>query len=240
MTSPLPLPDSGARRGITTPRARFGARSAQATCCPKIIATCDDTVAADDSIFARIAAGQPDALADFIDHYGGLVWSLVRSRVTNSADAADTSQEIFIDLWTSAARFDRNAGSEAVFISTIARRKLIDRFRAQARQPLTQELDEASRELAHDDLPEASATAEAAMAARALARLKPAERELLLMGVVEGMTHSEIARATGKPLGTVKAQLRRGLAKIRTLIEDNRDQALLASTTLPSSESSQR
>ena len=49
------------------------------------------------------------------------------------------------------------------------------------------------------------------------------EREVLLLGVVEGMTHSEIATATGKPLGTVKTQLRRGLIKVRQLLESGNE-----------------
>ena len=61
--------------------------------------------------------------------------------------------------------------------------------------------------------------AEAEVARRALAQLDPAQREILLMGIVDGMTHSEIATRTGKPLGTVKTQMRRGLIKVRDLIE---------------------
>ena len=56
--------------------------------------------------------------------------------------------------------------------------------------------------------------------------LKEDQRALILMGVVEGMTHSEIATATGKPLGTVKTQMRRGLAKIRALLEDEDDSGM--------------
>jgi RNA polymerase sigma factor (sigma-70 family) len=56
-------------------------------------------------------------------------------------------------------------------------------------------------------------------AARALESLEAGQREVLVMGVVQGMTHSEIALATGKPLGTVKTQLRRGLSKVRAMLE---------------------
>src|SRR5690606_38950017 len=113
------------------------------------------------------------------------------------------------------------AGSETVFVATIARRRLIDRLRARKRRPPTEELDETTLPSAVDDLSESTGTtaAESAIAERALAALDPAQREVLLMGIVEGMTHAEIALATGRPLGTVKTQLRRGLIKIRTLIE---------------------
>jgi RNA polymerase sigma-70 factor (ECF subfamily) len=57
-------------------------------------------------------------------------------------------------------------------------------------------------------------------AQRALARLNAGQREVLLLGIVEGMTHSEIALKTNKPLGTVKTQMRRGLIRLRELIEE--------------------
>ncbi len=59
---------------------------------------------------------------------------------------------------------------------------------------------------------------ESARAARALAQLGEGERQILLLGLVEGLTHAEIATETGKPLGTVKTQMRRGLIKIRALL----------------------
>jgi RNA polymerase sigma-70 factor (ECF subfamily) len=176
-------------------------------------------VSADESLFERIAAGEPTAVRDCMDRYGGLVWTLVRSWIRNPADAEDATQEIFVDLWKSAARFDRSAGSEAVFVTTIARRRLIDRLRAQGRRPKTEEFDEESSAMAEAGAgPDVSQTVEVENAARALAALGAEQREILLMGVVQGMTHSEIARVTGKPLGTVKTQLRRGLKKVRALL----------------------
>jgi RNA polymerase sigma factor (sigma-70 family) len=73
-------------------------------------------------IFERIAAGDTRAVTECLDRYSGLVWSLVRSRLNNAADAEDATQEIFIELWKSAHRFDPSLGSEVVFVSTIARR----------------------------------------------------------------------------------------------------------------------
>jgi RNA polymerase sigma-70 factor (ECF subfamily) len=57
-------------------------------------------------------------------------------------------------------------------------------------------------------------------AQRALASLNEDQREILLLGIVEGLTHSEIATTTGKPLGTVKTQMRRGLIRLRSLLDD--------------------
>jgi len=155
-----------------------------------------------------------------MDVYGGFVWSLARRYTRSVADAEDAAQEIFLELWKSAARYDPAMGKESTFIATIARRRLIDRMRAAGRQPATEEFDEL---LTPGDAPadeEAGAMAvDVATAERALAQLGAAEREVLLLGIVEGMTHSEIATATGRPIGTVKTQMRRGLIRLRQLVE---------------------
>ena len=173
-----------------------------------------------ESILERIAAGDQSAVAECMDTYGGLVWSIARRWTDNAADAEDGTQDIFLELWKSAARYDAAAGSEAVFITTIARRRMIDRLRAKERRPKTETLDETyTLNIADPGSDEGMLAAEAAIASRAVAQLDEGQRQILLMGVVQGMTHSEIAAATGKPLGTVKTQLRRGLIRVRELIE---------------------
>ncbi len=168
-------------------------------------------------LLTRIAAGDSAAVAQCMDKYGGLVWSLARSRLGNTADAEDATQEIFIEIWKSAGRFNPELGSETAFVAMIARRRLIDRVRSISRQPDVEEFDETTATQEHPD--EGQIAADIQVATRALEQLGDGQRELIMMGVVEGMTHSEIATATGKPLGTVKTQLRRGLAKVREQME---------------------
>jgi RNA polymerase sigma-70 factor (ECF subfamily) len=153
-----------------------------------------------------------------MDQFGALVWTVARRFSDSAADAEDASQEIFLEVWKSAARYDPERGSEALFITTIARRRLIDRLRARKRRPPTEELDEARFDTdvtlaAADDPVFFSTELDAARAA--LADLGADVREVLMLGIVEGLTHSEIATRTGRPLGTVKTQLRRGLQKVR-------------------------
>jgi RNA polymerase sigma-70 factor (ECF subfamily) len=157
-----------------------------------------------------------------MDVYGGLVWSLARRLSQSAADAEDATQEIFLDIWKSAARYEARLGSEAVFVTTIARRRLIDRMRARKRRPPTEEFDEqvVTAEPVFAPPDSGPLAVETATAARALAQLGEAERQVLLMGIVDGMTHAEIATATGKPLGTVKTHMRRGLRKIRALLDE--------------------
>jgi RNA polymerase sigma-70 factor, ECF subfamily len=171
------------------------------------------------TVLQRIAAGDQSAVRDCMDQFSGLVWSLARRHSTSVADAEDASQEIYLEIWKSAARFDPAMGSEAVFIATIARRRLIDRVRARKRRPETEEFDEEAFPNFDGESPVPAVMASEVNAAEAaLATLPADQREMLLLGIVEGMTHSEIATRTGKPLGTVKTQMRRGLAKIRRML----------------------
>ena len=172
------------------------------------------------SLFVRIATGDSAAVKECMDTYGGLVWSLARRFTESAADAEDATQEIFLEIWKSAARYDPSLGKESTFITTIARRRLIDRVRAYNRRPATQEYDDTlSVDPATADQNAGAVAVDVATAQRALAQLNNDQREILLLGIVEGMTHSEIATATGKPLGTVKTQMRRGLIKLREIVE---------------------
>ncbi len=168
-----------------------------------------------ESVLERIGRGDALALRECIDEFGGLVWAIARRMTRSRADAEDAVQEIFMDVWRSAGRFDPKQGSEKVFISTIARRRLIDRIRRARMSNLT------DPETSLDDARWAEPgnggeiRAEAERAAAVVARLRPEQRRVLKMGLLEGMTHSEIASALGMPLGTVKTLMRRGLIQVR-------------------------
>ena len=87
------------------------------------------------SILERVARGDPGAPAACIERFRGLVWSLARRLCANASDAEDAVQEIFIDVWKSASRFDPAIASETTFVAMIARRRLIDRGRRRMRRP---------------------------------------------------------------------------------------------------------
>ncbi len=169
-------------------------------------------------VLERIAAGEADAVQECIDRYGGLVWSLARRMVPTAADAEDAVQEIFVAIWESAGRFKQRLSSEKTFIATIARRRLIDRLRRHGRRPPLRPLPdpaESASEPAVDDHLAIERGAEAALAARYLNELRPEQRRVIQLSVVYGMSHSEIAEATGIAIGTVKSHIFRGLAKAR-------------------------
>lgn len=172
-----------------------------------------------DSLLKRVANGDSGAIKEVMDQFGGLVWSLARRSCYNPADAEDATQEIFLDIWKSASRYDESKGSETLFVAMIARRRLIDRIRRQGREPQTEDIDEPGFELSAGNEADAETMTEASLAARAVATLKPAQQRVLELGLLQGLSHSEIADVTGMPLGTVKTQMRRGLIRVRELMQ---------------------
>jgi RNA polymerase sigma-70 factor (ECF subfamily) len=174
----------------------------------------DDDLPAPEPLLARAAAGDASAVRNCLARYGGLVWSMARRYAP--ADAEDAVQDIFVDLWKSAGRFDPDVASEAVFVAMIARRRLIDRRRRTGRQPNTDPTGELWTIVDPNAGPDRCA--EASMAARALNDLRSEQREVLLLAVCVGLSHEEIAKQLGMPLGTVKTHARRGLHRIRAVL----------------------
>jgi RNA polymerase sigma-70 factor (ECF subfamily) len=170
-----------------------------------------------DLVLTRIAQGDSRALRECIDQFGSLVWSIARRLTRTRADAEDAVQEIFTDLWRSANRFDPSQGSEKVFIATIARRRLIDRLRRATAQGTTESIDDIDT-LTWSDPGSAETCAEAQAAARAVLQLRPEQRQVLELGLLQGLSHAEIADALKMPLGTVKTMMRRGLIQVRQLM----------------------
>ncbi|QEH31919.1 ECF RNA polymerase sigma factor RpoE [Aquisphaera giovannonii] len=169
------------------------------------------------TLLQRIAGGDQSAVPECLARYGGLVWSLaIRSCGGDRAEAEDATQEIFLDLWTHCGRFDPGRGGEETFVALIARRRLTDRMRRASRRPTAQELP---ADLAGPWRPdEVEVRDEVGRVMRALAGMPDDKRRVLILAIHLGMTHEEIARETGMPLGTVKTHARRGLAALRTLL----------------------
>ena len=177
--------------------------------------------AARPGVLERVAAGDPDAIEDCIDKYGSLIWSLARQHCRNVSDADDAVQDVYLSVWSSADRFDPTVAKESTFITTIARRRLIDRLRRAGRAPLTESIDadESFREIPSRTSSGPDRIAEETEAAEALDAMPARTRSLLRMSFYEGLSHSEIAEALDLPLGTVKTRIRRGLLRLRDEFE---------------------
>lgn len=169
-------------------------------------------------ILPKVAAGQEGAVEAFMDRYSGLVWTLARRMFSDRHIAEDAVQDIFVDIWRHAARFDASMGSEATFVATITRRRLIDQLRKKKRQLTGPSIDESGGVVAVErtDVARApSLSEEAAVARRVLSELSEDQQRVLQLSIFHGQSHERIAEATGLPLGTVKTHARRGLIRIR-------------------------
>lgn len=170
------------------------------------------------SILARVAAGDPAAPNECIARFSGLVWSLARRLCTSPSDAEDAVQEIFIDLWKSAPRFDASIASETTFVAMIARRRLIDRGRRKMRRPEVPQIPETVADT-RERIDDTERDEQQRLAQRAFEQLRPEQQQVLQLAIHHGCSHEQIATATGMPLGTVKTHARRGLIKIRQILE---------------------
>src|ERR1700733_12777814 len=131
------------------------------------------------SVLQRIASGDPAAVRECIDQYGPLVWSIARRLSRSPADAEDATQEIFLDIWKSAGRYDPSQGSDKVFIATIARRRLIDRLRKSGAEPPMDPVESLETvQWAHSGAASENSF-EAELATKALAELRPEQRQVL-------------------------------------------------------------
>ena len=175
----------------------------------------EDTTA---SVLEQIARGDRAGVAACIDEFGALVWSLARRLSPDPGEAEDAVQEIFVDIWKNAARYDPQKGSAKMFIATIARRRLIDRLRRRARRPVLASIEELDLVAFAEPGTQGEICVESERAAAAVGELSSTQQLVIKLAVFHGLSHGDIAGKTGLPLGTVKTQLRRGMIRVREVL----------------------
>jgi RNA polymerase sigma-70 factor (ECF subfamily) len=196
---------------------------------------------ADETALVReVARGHEDALAVLYDRHVDGVYAAAMRLTDDRGLAEEVVQETFLALWNRAELFDPHAGSLAAWLHTISRNRAVDRLRAAGRRPSLVSLTMGDA----DDDP--GSTLERAVGDRpvlggadlgpgperalegtelrsvlrdALAEMPDQERAVILLAYGEGLTQTEIAGRTGWPLGTVKTRTRRGLARLRRVLE---------------------
>lgn len=173
------------------------------------------SITVEQTLLQRVADGDESAVSETLDRFGGLVWSLARRFCGDRSDIEDAVQDIFVDVWKSAPRYDPQVASEATFVAMIARRRLIDRRRKKKVQPDVDAFERRVEENASAVADSSYVSDEARRAAAALKSLRPDQQTVLRMSILHGLSHDQIAKATGLPLGTVKTHVRRGLIRLR-------------------------
>jgi len=170
-------------------------------------------------LLPKIASGDAAAVNAVIDQYGDLIWSIARRFIANQHEAEDAVQEIFIEIWSNAGRFDAKKASEVTFVSMIARRRLIDRLRKHKRRPTTESYEDHAIHMATDSGATLETQAEVEQVTRVLNDMRPEQRDVLELSIFMGYSHADIAERLSMPLGTVKTYLRRGLIAVRQTLE---------------------
>jgi RNA polymerase sigma-70 factor (ECF subfamily) len=170
------------------------------------------------ALLQRVATGDQAAFARLYDLLSPRVFGLILRVLVDRAQSEEVLQEVFLEVWQSAARFAPNRGQGRSWVLTIAHRRAVDRVRAsQASGDRDVRAGLRDLEVAHDGVAEqVELRIEGEKVAGALSRLPDAQKEALTLAYYGGYSQSEIAALVGAPLGTIKTRMRDGLSRLRT------------------------
>jgi len=179
------------------------------------------------ALLAAIVRQDEHALAALYRRLSGRVYALALRLTHNAATAEEVTEETFWQVWRQAPRFDAGRGPVEAWVLTMARSRALDALRGLARQPaygaaasIDEQAERADAEAA-DPVEWLQATRQVDQLRAALEALDPPRRQLVALAFYRGLSHDEIARHTGLPLGTVKSHLRRALAALRGALPDD-------------------
>jgi RNA polymerase sigma-70 factor, ECF subfamily len=175
-----------------------------------------------DALVGRVARGDAQAFEHLYDELSASVYGLARRVVRDPARAEDVTQDVFLEVWRKAARFDAALGRAKTWVMTIAHRRAVDAVRRNeaARRSDGQATPE---EVSHDEPVERVIQAEEQGAVReCLETLTDLQLESVRLAYFNGYTYSEVASLLDKPLPTIKTRMRDGLIRLRDCLEGAR------------------
>ena len=168
-------------------------------------------------LLRRSARGDEAAFAELYDATSSRLHGLVVRVIRDPAQGEEVTQEAFLEIWRTAARFDPERGSALSWLMTIAHRKAVDRVRsAEAATKRDVAYHHRTVEPAHDSTAEAvHSSLEAKRVRDALDSLTEVQREAVQLAYFGGYTHTQVAAQLDLPVGTAKTRIRDGLIRLR-------------------------
>jgi RNA polymerase sigma-70 factor (ECF subfamily) len=170
-----------------------------------------------DGLLAMVGQGDQAAFEAVYDRVAAPVFGLIRRVLRDSAQAEEVAQETLLEVWRTAARFDRARGSAVTWVMTIAHRRAVDRVRSEvAAAEREARAASAAVPVPADEVAEAvESSLEAERVSRCLDGLTDLQRESITLAYYAGYSYPQVASALGVALGTVKTRIRDGLKRLR-------------------------
>ncbi|GAB3607632.1 ECF RNA polymerase sigma factor SigK [Conyzicola nivalis] len=168
-------------------------------------------------LLARVAAGDQAAFAELYDQIAPRVLGLVRRLLRDHAQSEEVTQEIFLEIWQTATRYDPAKGGASTWIMTMAHRRAVDRVRAsQASRDRDTKIGIRDYDADYDNVSDTVQTRiEHERVEKAMLRLTELQRQAVSLAYYGGYSHSEVANLLSVPIGTVKTRLRDGMIRLR-------------------------
>ncbi len=169
-------------------------------------------------LMARVALRDETALKELFDATHRRLLGVVQMILNDASAAEDVVVELFSRLWQKAADYDARKGSVLLWLSTIARRRAIDRVRARrvrSEQPLEPEITDPLEAEGPTPFESSEGLERAGLVRAALHELPTEQRRVIEAAFYRGLSHTEVATTLGHPLGTVKSRMRTGLATLK-------------------------
>ena len=170
-----------------------------------------------DQLLSLVAQGDQAAFAQLYDQMAPRVLGLVRRLLRDHAQSEEVTQEIFLEIWQNATRYDSSKGGASTWIMTMSHRRAVDRVRAsQSSRDRDTKIGIRDYDADYDNVSETVQTRiEHERVEKAMLRLTELQRQAVSLAYYGGYSHSEVAALLSVPIGTVKTRLRDGMIRLR-------------------------